>query len=263
MNEISQWLSGERDYTTGVALFEKYAKNKALVRTFRHGNVKFWQRKLEYEMGKLVPNNEKLGKIVITGNVGKKLEADVYPSPHPNAQKPAAIPTEIMSAKKEIADLYNQIDIIHSQLYETGTSNDTNFVSSRKRLLDKRKPMCVRVDLLYRLKEEYFRTTGDDQREVLAELKELTTAEPAQQPSITTRVAVSKLKAMKDIDLLKRKQALATSITKTHNMLQYQSLKKLDTSAPLPPGPKRDKYERKLAALKLEYKSILQELKNR
>lgn len=68
---------------------------------------------------------------------------------------------------------------------------------------------------------------------------------------------------MSDLALSKRRTQLRSSITKTRNMLQYQSIRKGDTPTPLPDGPKRDEYEQKLKALQKEYNAVVAELERR
>lgn len=73
----------------------------------------------------------------------------------------------------------------------------------------------------------------------------------------------SDVSGLSDLDLTKRRSALRSSITKTQNMLQYQSIRKGDSPTPMPPGPKRDEYERKLSALKEELTAVCDELERR
>lgn len=54
MNEIQQWISdSQHDYHIGVALYEKYGRNKSLANYFRTGKAQFRMSKLVYELGKL------------------------------------------------------------------------------------------------------------------------------------------------------------------------------------------------------------------
>ncbi len=255
MTEIKQWFSGNKDYDTGVIIFAKYTKNRFLARSFQKGTAKYLQSKLEYELGKL--NVEEKQKIV-------KPEAQIVtPLPktiEPNQPQKVEYPEVILAAKKEIATMYSIIDKMHTELYDFGSSNSDNVVAARKRILEKRKPICKRVDLLYKLKEEYFRTSGNEQKEVINALKEFIVVEPKQHPAFTPHIANSKISGMNDIELLKRKQALSSAISKAQNIIRYQSIRKADTPTPLPVGPKREKYERKLATLKAEYNQIIKEI---
>ena len=257
MNEIDQWLSGNRDYATGVNLFAQYSRNRILIRTFQRGTAKYHQKKLEYELGKLRANDRP------SQPVSPKSLTENRPSIIGRADRKTEIPPVISAIKKEISTLYSQIDMMHAELYECGTSNDEKTTAKRKRLLDKRKPLCERADMLYQIKEEYFRTTGAIQKELLDNITELMTAGVEQQPTIADSADKSKIAGMSDLELLKRRQTLRSSISKTQNMLQYQSIKKNDQPTPLPAGPKREQYQAKLASLKSEYNSIVKEIKRR
>ena len=68
---------------------------------------------------------------------------------------------------------------------------------------------------------------------------------------------------MSDIQLAKSRASLRSSITKTQNMLQYQSIRKASSPTPMPSGPKRDEYEKKLATLKALLKSVCDEMERR
>lgn len=257
MNEIDNWLSGDRNYYFGVALFAKHSKNKTLIATFQRGKAQFHQAKLAYELGKLradVRPSQPVSPKSLTKNRSSIIG---------RADRKTEIPPVISALKKEISTLYSQIDMIHAALYECGTSNEEKMTAKRKRLLDKRKPLCERADMLYQIKEEYFRTTGAIQKELLDNITELMTAGVEQQPAIADSADKSKIAGMSDLELLKRRQTLRSSISKTQNMLQYQSIKKNDQPTPLPAGPKREQYQAKLASLKSEYNSIIKEIKRR
>ena len=68
---------------------------------------------------------------------------------------------------------------------------------------------------------------------------------------------------LSDLDLSKRRSALRSSITKTQNMLRYQTIRKGDSPTPMPPGPKRDEYQKKLKTLQKEYNAVVAELERR
>ncbi len=45
--EIAQWLSSNRDYGTGSALYNRFGSNQVLKQLFAHGDYSFTRRKLE------------------------------------------------------------------------------------------------------------------------------------------------------------------------------------------------------------------------
>ena len=267
MNEIQSCINDpNRDYAAGVALFAKYGKNKALVRYFQTGTARFRMGKLVYEMGKLA-----------------KTAMLVKPKSQPSVPQPSTIgssatartqlPPYILAAKKEISTLYALIDKQHRELYDLGTSNEDDVVRKRKKILDGRKPAIERADRLYQLKKEWFDLEDGTVRERVAkDIREMLAAPVEEQPTITETSESPQMErkqlrdavcSMSDVDLTKRRTQLRSSLTKTRNMLQYQSIRKGDSPTPMPLGPKRDEYERKLKALQAEYNAVVAEIERR
>jgi len=272
MNEIQSWINDpNRDYATGVALFAKYSKNRALVRYFRTGTARFRMSKLVYEMGKVaktaIPEKRPVG-----ANDYSPLQPRTSQQPRV-AGSSSPLPPYILAAKKEVSSLYALIDKRHRELYDLGTSNADDVVRKRKKILDGRKPAIVRSDRLYRLKEAWFKLEDGPARErVASDIRELLAAPWKEQPTIVEASASPQMQGNKlrdavgsltDLELSKRRSALRSSITKAQNMLQYQSIRKAETPTPMPPGPKRDEYEQKLAALKTELTAVCDELDKR
>lgn len=236
MEEIRQWLNSDRPYSAGVEIFAKYHNNKVLVRTFLRGGEKRYHAKLVYEMGKLV-------KQPIVKKAVKSTKTTLEPA-------------IITAAKAEIRVLKAEIAQLHERLYETGTGNDKEVCAKRAAILLKRKPLILRYDLLYELKEEYFRTW---------EIPERLTAE-MQKPAksvIAPNKSEEALNKLSNDDLLRKIHSLASSISRAQNVLNYQSFTKLPERRPLPAGIKRDRWERKLKQLKTQYKKALKIKKDR
>ncbi|MBR3467794.1 MAG: hypothetical protein IKH15_11315 [Bacteroidales bacterium] len=276
MNDIQQWLDNPgHDYSAGVTLFARYSKNRALVRYFQSGTARFRMGKLVYEMGKLANTASSTKRIVETQNF-----ASLQPrhSEHPRATvSPATaktqLPPYILAAKKEISSLYALIDKRHRELYDLGTSNADDVVRKRKRILDGRRPAIDRADRLYRLKEAWIKLEDGPARErVASDIREMLAAPWKEQPTMAEASASPQMQgkqlrdavgSLSDLDLTNRRSALRSSITKAQNMLQYQTIRKGDSPTPMPPGQKRDEYERKLAALKAELTAVCDELERR
>lgn len=272
MNDLQQWLNDPaHDYTAGVALFALYSPNKMLVRYFQTGTARFRMAKLVYEMGKLAKN--KLPSSTGTQRTSFPIHKDesvaitAVQNKFPSILPQTIIPDFILAAKKEISSLYALIDKQHRELYDLGTSNEDTVVRKRKKILDGRKPSIERADLLYQLKEEWFSLADGTARErVSKEIKELLAAPVKEQPTIAEtpgRASLPDVYKMSDIDLTKRLTQLRSSITKTRNMLQYQSIRKGNTPTPMPSGPKRDEYKRKLKLLQNELQEVAKELERR
>lgn len=281
MNDLQQWLNDpDHDYYEGVALFALYSKNKALVRYFQTGTARFRMAKLVYEMGKLAKTACLAGSPTATNAfsvIGSAQHSRLASKITANSSQvcrrasKVSIPDFILAAKKEISTLYSVIDKKHRELYDLGTSNEDTVVRKRKKILDDRKPAIERADLLYQLKEEWFALEdGPARNRVANDIREMLAAPPEKQPTMVTPVEThdrvslqTAVSGLSDLDLSKRRSALRSSITKTQNMLQYQTIRKGDSPAPMPPGPKRDEYQKKLKTLQKEYNAVVAELERR
>ena len=274
MNELQNWLNNpDRDYAAGVALFAQHCKNKALVRYFQTGTARFRMAKLVYEMGKLAKTVYLAGSPTATNafsvigsaqhsRLASKITANT--SQVCRRASKVSIPDFILAAKKEISTLYSVIDKKHRELYDLGTSNADDVVRKRKRILDDRKPAIERADRLYQLKEEWFALEDSPGRERVAKEIQKMLAAPLEIENSELKVENREsVKEMTDMQLSKRRTQLRSSISKTQNMLQYQSIRKAAAPTPMPPGPKRDEYERKLKKLKAELTMVTDEIYRR
>lgn len=241
MDEIRQWLDGGRNYAEGVALLAKLHPNKFFVSHFLNGTPKRHADKLEYELRKFLSQASKQTpkKAVIT------------------KQSPA-IPPIILRAKDAVYELFTKISVMHRNLYELGESNTEDVVSARKKILDERAPLIRRYEQTYLLKEKYF-----DTGTVPAELVSLLDGEVQQVEETGPPSPRSAFAELSDIELVRKEHALKVAIGKQKNRLQYQSLKKMDEANPMPPGPLREKVERKLAELRAEYAEVSKLLEER
>lgn len=256
MNEIQEWLNNEhRDYITGVALFAKYSKNKSMANNFARGTSRFWMSKLTYELTKLSNLPASSGTRIEV--VKSTLHSERISTLHDSGQ---VTNQTILAAKKEIASLYSIIDKMHKELFDLGTSNADDVVKKRKNILDERMQVILRADKLYLLKEEWFAGNTSVIDEIAKMLSEKIDGNPSVAKSLPEEVNVSSLT---DSQLVKRKTQLSSSITKTKNMLDFQSIRKGDVQTPMPDGPKRDEYELKLNQLKKEFTEVAAEIKKR
>ena len=277
MNDLQQWINDPaRDYASGVALFALYSPNKILVRYFQTGTARFRMAKLVYEMGKLAKN--KLPSSTGTQRSSFPIHKDesvartAVQNKFPPILPQSTVPDFILAAKKEISSLYALIDKQHRELYDLGSSNEDTVVRKRKKILDGRKPAIERADRLYLLKEEWFALEdGPGRKKIEGDIMELLSESKIGGggfafvfDSQKQEIRQTELDAgMSDIQLAKSRASLRSSITKTQNMLQYQSIRKASSPTPMPSGPKRDEYEKKLATLKALLKSVCDEMERR
>jgi len=240
MDDIKTWLqSPNKDYSQGVALFEKHHKNKMLARHFRNGKPATHAKKLEYELKKLI--GIPLTTLFAGNATAEKLTATI-----------ALLPQVITQAKTAVYELFTAISTMHRKLYELGESNSEEIVSQRKALIDERLPLIRRYEQLYLLKEQYFNTGV-----IPPELSLILTEQANSDTGTPPKAAKSEVNYLSGVELMKKKQALTIAINKAQNRLQYQSLTKADKPNPMPASPAREKLEAKLATLKEDLAKII------
>lgn len=253
--EIINWLEGEKKYDTGIALFAHKSKNKMLIRclTLRPNAAK-----LEYELKKLagIPLCD-----IFRSNSSRVLKH----TNHTNKEAtPDIIPEIVQRAKNIVSDLYTQISTMHRKLFETGDGNDTASCKLRAAILAERLPLIDMYDRIWIAKEDYF-ITGKITKELQQLIKEyqehfigvnrMMTKDAKPDESIYAE--------MSDFELAKKKGNLSAQITKTNNMLKYQSIRKLEEECLMPDGAKKDKLVAKLKTLKDQYSLIVAEIEKR
>ena len=243
MDDIKAWLSGSKDWSAGIALLEKYHKNKFFVKKFRLSSPQANKGKLEYELKKLL--GIPLSAIFTGKKVDNQQQKHIAQGKEPNIIE-SKEPGIITAAKEEIYNLYTKISIAHRHLFELGESNSEDVVAKRKQILDERLPLIKRYEKIYLLKEEYFKTgtIPDELPQLLSEDKDKKGDNQ------------NKFSQLSDIELLKKEHALRVSIGKIQNRLQYQSLTKGTIPNPMPECPLKTKLTGKLSEFQTDLTAI-------
>ena len=280
---ITTWLtSAEKDYQQGLQILSELSKNVGLVRTLRRNHN---PEKLEYELKKLagippadiwnqkVSNAELLSRYANTRQSSPSRVHNAQPDDvqntsqqHVRTGQTTTTPEPIARAKQYIYELYTKISSMHRQLFDIGDSNQFSAVKKRKNILTARLPLIDAYEQLYVLKEQYYNTgmmqipsALPDALNTAKKLLNETTLEADKPPEYLP----VNVETYTDLELAKRKNQLASSITKTKNKLLYQSISKLSTESPMPNGPKRTQLEKNLKNLQTEYTSVVKELEKR
>ena len=255
MDDILQWLTGCKDYKTGVAILDRHIRNKALIRHFQYSTPKCAAAKLEYELRKLLKSVA----------IAQAKPTQTTPAkPFINVSKPKAkksnepIPTVIVQAKDELYELFTAISTAHRRLYELGEGNSEDIVAQRRRILEDRLPLIRRYEKLYPLKEKYF-----DTGEVPAELVRMIREKSSEEPEPVAKDSRTELEKLSDLELAKKQHSLKVNINRTRNRLEYQADRKLDEPDPMPESPLRTKLEAKLADLRSQYTTVTKIIESR
>ena len=107
MQTINEWLSGNRDYASGLALLAKYSKNRILLQNLSRKPL---PAKLEYELRKLSKISEP--PVVPPANVLPATDPESVPAPLTG--KPKINPDDLLW--QETAEKYRLARALHEQL---------------------------------------------------------------------------------------------------------------------------------------------------
>ncbi len=145
---IIQWLNSNRDYTTGVDLFEKYGNNPTLLKLFRDNKNSFWEESLLSELQLIQKSDTK---------AIKTHSGPISPSqPRKTTERgklPENAPKIIKDLVKEQSDLYAAAKSAHGQLK---TSRSVRF---RQELATHLVKYQERVKEIWQLRD-YWEETG-------------------------------------------------------------------------------------------------------
>ena len=261
MQDIIKWLtSSEKNYKEGVDIFSKKCKNQILVRGFMFGRPQSNLKKLEYEMklllkipAKAIFNQKCSNQQLINQFLFKKIPA-LEKTILNKTNATIANYKSILEAKELLKDLYTKISMTHNRLFDCGEGNNSKTVTLRNKILKEREPLIQRYEKLYAAKEECF-ILGKITDELIDLIKKDTVFDDS-----PDNIDFNKLS---DIELLKTKNRLLTTITKTKNKISYQSDTKSDKKNPLPNGPKKDRLIKKLEILQKQYNEVFELIKKR
>ena len=253
--EIKSWLDGERNYSAGVALLQRYGKNKVLATGLaKAGKEKFEQnhKKLAYELGKLVGSKELVvgswqqhetrnlqtvtharmnqsgGRNPQPGTLNPEPGTDDF-VPNVNSKPIDQYPPIIRRVKYEYAELFKKRSISHRKMAEIPEENSEANKQARAAHLAETKAISKRLELLYQHLQAY-EVTGTIPNE-----NELWPKQNDPQPPDDN---IARLRTVK--------KNLQTSNGKDRNLLEYQQEKKGKKPAPMPDGPKRKKIEERI-----------------
>ena len=261
--EIKAWLESGRDYSAGIALLQRYGKNKILAAGLaKAGKERMEQnhKKLAYELGKLAGSSQLVVSIEkpvasrqlpVTSHQqqfgpktsGQNLQPDTEASGLNFEHDPEvsglnssfAYPQPIRRLKMEYGELYNRRSMLHRLMREVPEENSPANMEKRASLFAEISQATDRIEVLYFAQEKWIRLgTIPDEKELWPE------APPPIAIGVTNELP-------DDIESLKKlKKNLQTNNVKDRNLLEFQGRTKGDDAQPMPDGPKRKLIEKRI-----------------
>jgi len=235
---VKEWIENGCNYDEGVALFAKLSP-KSNLNGFFKGDPRFKERpiKLKYELLKIQPsgtNSKKqiskpkmqpqvrVNRVINTNNdstvdVGKLENNDAYPE-------------LIQDAINLYSSLYKQRAIKYNERTALGFDNTADLVSKRKEMSDEIIDMSNKMELLWKVKDEFDRMGTIPEENVASSVES--------EKDVPLPNSVDELK--------KLKKNLQTNNSKDGNLLDYQSKAAKQRKTPMPEGPRRTKIEARI-----------------
>lgn len=250
-----KWIDNEkRTFKEGLTILQAYGyKPVAVGNVARRGeNNDFAKRKLIALMYEFI----RLWHRPSMEDQDEKPELEVKEDPAPLAEKEIndlcdeqGYPEIMRRVIHEFYALLEERRKLHAAAAAI-EGNDSESVSKRKDLLDTVESISERMDYLWAIKSKFEQdkiVPGEDLFEVKKE------DSPADQDdkendTIPEGASVDDLKTLK--------KNTNTKLIRARNMLDYQQTTKAETTNPMPEGPKRVKYEKKVEALTAFIKDI-------
>lgn len=250
-----EWINNEkRSFKDGLTILQAYGyKPVAVGNVARRGeNNDFARKKLIALMYEFI----RLWNRPSMENQDELPEPEIKEEPTPLAEK------EI----NDLCDKQGYPDIIRRVIHEFYAlmkercklhleaaaieGNDSESVNKRKDLFDTVESISERMDYLWTIKSKFEQdkvVPGDEIFEVPKE-DSPTDLEDKENDTIPEGASVDDLKTLK--------KNTNTKLIRARNMLDYQQTTKAETTNPMPEGPKRVKYEKKVKVLAAFIKDI-------
>lgn len=243
--EIKNWLEGEKNYTEGILLLQKYGKNKNLLRNIAN-RPKRYAGKLEYELRKLV-NIKKVSADPVK-KVATAAPKTFQTTPAHYLDDISHYPIAVKKVINKFRKLYVLRAKLHKNMGDIPCDNTDRNVKARKNLSDQIKNISNEMDILWDAKLKW-----DDKQE----LPDVNNLIP--KPSSKEKV-IDLINKLSGAHLVIRKKNLESSLTKDRNQILYQEKTKQPKENPMPPGPKKDNILSRIKEKENELKLINQKL---
>lgn len=262
------WLNGKRDFSEGISILKESGFKPGVVNKLnRQGEggpmaasrltylmrelVKAWalteeqlQDNMDSQEGApadaqlMLTDNAEMKKISETMN-----EVMSENNPHP---------TNISKAIRLYADSYKRRDMLHRKMTELPESNEEAVIAERKKITEEIGRCTDLMERLYPLYGQYLQSGKDVTDEQVEKASDSNESDEEDDEDTTS----SDYESCSLEELKKLRKSVSTKILRAKNLIEYQQETKADKPNPLPPSPKREKYELKISRLSAELERI-------
>lgn len=196
--EIKDFLEGNRDYSKGIELFNKYSKRKKLLKKFETHKGVFWEEKLFYELKQLslvvparivvlTPSDNFTHKFVSESDM-RKMYSDGFV--HPADKQKYKIPfKELPDICKDLvvykSKLFNKRSVLHREMRRLPEENIHDTIERRALLNTNIRAISTEIEMIYSSLREHensgklplFKIVSDEIEPVIDKNKEISNKE--------------------------------------------------------------------------------------
>ena len=261
------WLNGKRDFNEGISILKESGFKPGVVNKLSRQGVEgpMAASRLAYLMRELVKAwamPEEQLQDNLDPQEGAPADAQPMLTDGTELKKIAETITEVLSENnphpanisKSIrlyADAYKRRDMLHRKMAELPESNEETVMQERQKITEEIGRCTDLMERIYPLYSQYLQSGQDVTEEQVAEAEAADDEEEESDGEQTADYANLSIDELK-----KLRKSVATKMLRARNLIEYQQETKADKPNPLPPSPKRAKYEKKINRLSEELERI-------
>ncbi|MGL4852746.1 MAG: hypothetical protein ACRC3Z_08910 [Phocaeicola sp.] len=159
-----------------------------------------------------------------------------------------SVPPIVDQLIKEYADAYKRRDALHKELSVLPEDNEEETVAARTAISDEIHELTDVMEFLYPFYQAFEKEGVIPTEEQLVRVKEDNTEDEDDKPQSFENLSKDELK--------KLRKSVATKLSRSKNMLDFQTEAKGKESNPMPESPKRVKYETRVTTFTQELERI-------
>ncbi len=242
IDEINAWLNSDREYQTGVKLFDQHSKNKTLKNLFPRKDIRY-AGKLAYELGKIagiVPTVDKAGDHELKPSALKP-ETTIRDDYEPLIADDPDQPPIIRRIIAEFSALYKNRSTAHNSLKGIPPDNRAENVSMRQVIVEKMAGYSSRMEELYTAHQDWLN-------------KNILPDELVIYPPKVLKAPKAGILPLEELS--RQRLNLQKSLSRDNNLLHFGTPTKQPMVSEMRPGPKRNELLKRIKEKKVEIENL-------
>ncbi len=242
IDEINAWLNSDREYQTGVKLFDQHSKNKTLKNLFPGREVRY-TGKLAYELGKIAGITP---TVVIAGDrelkpSGLKPDSTIRDDYEPLIPDDSDQPPIIRRIIAEFSAIYKNRSTAHNSLKGIPPDNRPENVFMRQVIVEKMANYSSRMEELHTAHQDWLN-------------KNIMPDEVMIYPPKAPKVPKAGILPLEELS--RQRLNLQKSLSRDNNLLHFGTPTKQPMVSEMRPGPKRNELLKRIKEKKAEITNL-------